>query len=373
MTVTESVLQVERQDRRTTIHDAQQQTMNTLVKPTTTTKQSTTAPMTLSMSPKKDTVRGRSSPSKTPVLLADGRIVKKELKGIMVEEKKNPKEAERYEYGPEHNKYYGAKLVNFKKKLAAIQSPLTAPNYARTMRNRMRNLYRRILADYPNGEHLFDMENEPGKCLVTKKYEPHEQVDDDDEKCDVSVDGAARARTGKHRNKGINIPTKESGEIMKEAVFDNFMPGVPKTAPPLPGEDRSLPIATVAVTDRLQSSGSRRRTSIKTKATTVKQPPTPVISCEHQSDKNMSLTSTNPPCNDEETPDAMAKATTSRKMLSIRNTVPRSKLKKSPPPYYAPSEQRSNVGHSSEKALKTSNNLYSHLQSSLPVLKKVAV
>lgn len=83
MTVRKSVLQGERQDRRTTIHDAQQQTMNTLVAPTTTTKQSTTSHMTMSMSPKKDTVRGRSSPSKTPVLLADGRIVKKELKGIM--------------------------------------------------------------------------------------------------------------------------------------------------------------------------------------------------------------------------------------------------------------------------------------------------
>lgn len=87
MTMTESVLQGERQDRRTTIHDAQQQTMNTLVEPPTT-KQSKTPTMTLSMSPKKDTFRGdtvrdRSSPSKTPVLLADGRIVKKELKGIM--------------------------------------------------------------------------------------------------------------------------------------------------------------------------------------------------------------------------------------------------------------------------------------------------
>lgn len=171
----------------------------------------------------------------------------------------------------------------------------------------------------------------------------------------------------------VLISSKESGEIMKEAVFDNFMPGVPKTTTPLPKEDTSLPIAKVAVADRLQSSGSRRRTSMKPKATTAKRLSTPVISNEHQSDKNMSLTSTIPLCNDDQTPDAMAKATTNRKMLSRRNTVPRSKLNNSLPSRHTPPEQRGNVGHTSEKALKTSNNLYSHLQSSLPVLKKVAV
>ncbi|XP_041456716.1 uncharacterized protein LOC121409010 [Lytechinus variegatus] len=234
------------------------------------------------------------------------------------------------------------------------------------MRSRMRNLYRRILASNPHGEQFFDMENESGRCLVSKKYEPHDRVDDVDEKCG---DRAARAITGKHRDKGIYIPTEASVE--NEAAFDSIIPEDVNITPPLPGEDTSIPIATVAVANRLQTSGSCRQSSM-IPSTTAKRLPTPVISNELQDDKDLSLCSSSPPCNEGDKPNATTKTVpNNEKMLSKRNTVPKSKLKKTRPARCTFDDQRSTGKQTVIAAMKTSD-LYSHVQN-LPVLKKVAV